>query len=218
MEELFEIKSRYGKFDDYRIGKSGIVYSLRQGGVIKPLASTSLDTSGYPMVFLLDKNGKKHTIKTHTIVADTFIPNPNNLPCINHKDEDKTNNNVENLEWCTKSYNNTYNDKAKKIGIKLRDSNPRKKRVASIDKNGNIVAIYKSVREAARAMGNADFDSNIHSGIRNHQTRYGFYWAFIDNCDNPISRDNQQPSSDLKGQKRFRDYELKLFKFTVVSE
>lgn len=55
MEELFKIKSRFGEFEDYRISKSGIVYSLRQGNVIKPLASNSLDTSGYPMVFLLDK-------------------------------------------------------------------------------------------------------------------------------------------------------------------
>ena len=218
MEELFKIKSRFGEFEDYRISKSGIVYSLRQGNVIKPLSSDSLDTSGYPMVFLLDKNGKKHTIKIHTIVADTFIPNPDNLPCINHKDENKINNNVENLEWCTKAYNNVYNNKAKKIGLKLRDSNPRKKKVAAIDDKGNIIAIYKSVREAARNIGNENFDSNIHSGIRNKQKRYGFYWSFIDDCNNPINRDNQQPSSDLNGQKRFRDYGLKLFKFNIVNE
>ena len=199
MDELFEIKSRFGEFPDYRITKTGVVWSCKWGK-LRPLATDSYHGDGYPQVYLQDVNGRKRTIKTHTIVADTFLPNPNPLEYteINHKDEDKTNNNVENLEWCTKSYNNIYKDKAIKIGLKNRDSNPRKRKIAQLDKCGNVINIYKSVREAARAMGNAANDSNIHGGIRMNQLRYGFYWKFIDeNCDNLISRDNQQPSQPL---------------------
>lgn len=56
----------------------------------------------------------------HRLVAQAFIPNPDNLPEVNHKDENKANNRVDNLEWCTHSYNNSYNDKGKKIGQKLK--------------------------------------------------------------------------------------------------
>lgn len=58
----------------------------------------------------LYKNGKAKKIKMHRLVAETFIPNPNNYPCVNHKDENKLNNCVDNLEWCTYSYNNSYNN------------------------------------------------------------------------------------------------------------
>lgn len=66
----------------------------------------SKDANGYCVVTLNNKS-----YKVHRLVAMTFIPNPNGYSQINHKDEDKTNNSVENLEWCTSQYNNTYNDK-----------------------------------------------------------------------------------------------------------
>jgi hypothetical protein len=64
-------------------------------------------TRGYPMVMLC-KNGIKKMKIIHRIVAQAFIPNPNNFPEVNHKDEDKSNNNVTNLEWCTRIYNINY--------------------------------------------------------------------------------------------------------------
>lgn len=176
-EELFEIKSRFGEFPDYRVTKSGKVFSYRQGKILKPL-SVVLDSNGYPIVRLYtDNRGKARTIAVHRLIADTFISNPDNLPCINHKDEDKTNNSVENLEWCTKAYNNCYNGKAVKIGLKLRDSNPRKKAVNQI-LDGQIINTFKSIREAARFIGKATYDSNIYTGIKTHQIRYGYYWEY----------------------------------------
>lgn len=177
-EELFKIKSRFGEYSSYYITKSGKVYSKRQGNTLK-LLKQSLDTSGYPIVKLYDSNSKNRTIAVHRLVADTFIPNLNNLECINHIDENKTNNSVNNLEWCTKSYNNSYKDKAVKIGLKLRESNSRKKAVIKIDDNGAIISIYTSIREAARCLGNPKKDANIITGIKTKQKRYGYYWKYV---------------------------------------
>lgn len=79
----------------------------------------SMHTKGYKTV-ALTKDGKTTTMFVHRIVAEAFIPNDDNLPMVNHKDEDKTNNFVENLEWCTASYNRTYGNSVEKHAKKLR--------------------------------------------------------------------------------------------------
>ena len=79
----------------------------------------SVHTKGYKTV-PLTKDGKTTTHYVHRLVAEAFIPNPSNLPFINHKDEDKTNNFVENLEWCTEQYNATYGKAREKQAKKLR--------------------------------------------------------------------------------------------------
>ena len=89
----------------------------------KPLKAKQMKqtvhTKGYKTVSLT-KDGKTKTVFVHRIVAEAFIPNPNNLPMVNHKDEDRTNNFVENLEWCTVAYNNTYGNAQKKKAKKLK--------------------------------------------------------------------------------------------------
>ena len=89
----------------------------------KPIAGKqmkqSLQTKGYKTV-TLTKDGKTKTVYVHRIVAEAFIENPENLPMVNHKDEDKTNNFVGNLEWCTASYNRTYGKGAEKQARQLR--------------------------------------------------------------------------------------------------
>ena len=72
-----------------------------------------MHSNGYKIVSLT-KDGKTKTVFVHRIVAMAFLANPDKLPCANHKDEDKTNNFAENLEWCTYQYNNAYGSKPKK--------------------------------------------------------------------------------------------------------
>lgn len=92
----------------YLINKSGNIISLGNGIIntkIKEVAKS--DCEGY-LVCTLSKNGTTKQYYIHRLVAETFIPNPDNLPCVNHKDENKSNNNVDNLEWCTFKYNSQY--------------------------------------------------------------------------------------------------------------
>lgn len=100
--------------EKYQISNYGQVKSLNYRGSGKDkILKLQKDTYGYSKVILY-KNGKAKTRMVHRLVAEAFIPNPNNLPQINHKDEDKSNNCVDNLEWCSAKYNNSYGSRKKK--------------------------------------------------------------------------------------------------------
>lgn len=90
----------------YYITEEGKVYSSIQNKWLKTWA----DNQGYLVVTL---QGKKK--KIHRLVAEAFIPNPDNLPVVNHKDENKSNPFVDNLEWCTYEYNNNYGTKSERM-------------------------------------------------------------------------------------------------------
>lgn len=87
----------------YEIDTNGIVYSLKTNAPMKPW----IDSGGYYELWL-QKDGERVPRKPHRLVAQIFIPNPKNYPIINHKDENRLNNAVENLEWCTQKYNMNY--------------------------------------------------------------------------------------------------------------
>lgn len=89
---------------------------------------------GYPK-FTLCKDGKFHYVQLHRLVAEAFIPNPNNLPCINHIDNNPLNNAIENLEWCTWSFNSRYaykQERLSKVGEKNHMSKLSEKEVLEI--------------------------------------------------------------------------------------
>ena len=122
-------------------------------------------------------NSKSKKYLVHRLVAQAFLPNPDNLPQVNHKDECKTNNFVfinpdgtvdhekSNLEWCSVSYNNTYNDKMK----------CRKKTVLQL-KNGVVVREYSSMTEAAISV---DRGANaICQAIKNNGICGGYQWRY----------------------------------------
>lgn len=97
MENWIEIPEYEGL---YMISDLGNVKSLYSNKILKP----SIDKFGYCR-FSATKNKKQKTLRIHRIVAELFIPNPNNLPQVNHKDGNKENNSKNNLEWCTDSEN-----------------------------------------------------------------------------------------------------------------
>ena len=87
----------------YEVSNKGNVKSLIKNKIIKCF----INRCGYRLVGL-SKNGIRKKITIHRLVAQVFIPNPDNLPEVNHLDEDKSNNSVDNLEWCDRKYNNNY--------------------------------------------------------------------------------------------------------------
>lgn len=126
----------------------------------------------------LCKNGNAKWHLVHRLVAEAFAPNPDNLPQVNHKDENKENNFVfinengsvdlgkSNLEWCTQEYNIKYGTRTE------RTSKP----VEAIDDNGNVVYKFKSMREARR---NGFADANILKCIKGeYEKSYGFKWRY----------------------------------------
>ena len=127
---------------------NGYYYSNRiyKGKILKP----AISKNGYLRV-LLQANGIKKNCCIHRLVAETFIPNIDNLPIINHKDENKLNNQVDNLEWCTQSYNINYGNRNKKVINKLKGkpkseehrlklSMSAKKRIIGRDEKGRFLS------------------------------------------------------------------------------
>lgn len=103
IEEFKKIKG----FSHYKIYNDGRIYSE----FINKYITSTEDSNHYLQNTLVDDKGNRKTIKTHRLVAMAFLPNPKNLPDINHKDFNRKNNNVNNLEWCTKKYNTQYTAK-----------------------------------------------------------------------------------------------------------
>lgn len=99
---------------------------------------------------ILKKDGKPHQHRVHRLVAEAFIPNPDNLPEVNHKDENPSNNRVDNLEWCTRDYNLRYGTAIMRIrNTQLKRANA----VLQLDKEGNVLGKFLSLERAAEAMG-----------------------------------------------------------------
>lgn len=104
----------------YSVSRSGLVISHKRTTTNERILKQYCSPRGYLRVKLL-KNGKYHNVLVHRLVATAFISNDNHLPYINHIDADKSNNSVDNLEWCTREQNVTH---AK--SLKLYPGNPRK--------------------------------------------------------------------------------------------
>lgn len=164
----------------YEIHSDGTIVSLNYNrtGLPKPLKQF-YDKNGYACVAIyVDKQTKR--MKVHRLVAMAFIPNPNNLPQINHKDENKSNNQIDNLEWCDCSYNINYGTHNDRIS-KAMTNGKLSKRVAQI-KDGVIIRIFESVNEAQRNGFNQASISKVASNVSKYskyKTHKGFEWKYI---------------------------------------
>lgn len=134
---------------------------------------------GYLMVILHLNNKKVKGCLVHRLVAEAFIPNTLNYRCINHKDENKMHNNVENLEWCDYKYNNNYGTKSERLSKSLINNPHFSKPVYQLDKQGNIINEYPSIMEAARSVGGFDTCINkVCRGEKYRHTAYGYSWKY----------------------------------------
>ena len=159
MEEIFKPISGY---ESYLIGSHGTV--MRNGKILKQ----QLNSDGYVLVSLC-KDGKCKSFFVHRLVANAFIDNPENLPQINHKDEDKTNNFVENLEWCDAKYNNSYGTRIKRL------SRP----IYQIDSQTlAIITTWDGIMAASQQLGISD--RVIRNCCDKHIFGRKFIWMYVD--------------------------------------
>lgn len=192
-------KDIFGYENLYQISSEGRVKRLRRLSIDslgrkriyneKILVNCICKATGYPYVNL-SKNGKVTTWNIHTLVADAFIPNPNNLPCINHIDENRSNSVLSNLERCTYAYNNSYGTARER----RRDSLRRYFEKNNIPMNflkrdvclsivqytlkGAIVAFFKGgYPEIRERLG---YGESIYACV-NHKNKsaYGYVWRYV---------------------------------------
>ena len=176
MEEIFKDIKGYEGF--YQVSNYGNVKSLnyRHTGnerLLKPI----LQTNGYLYVTLYEPN---KILRINRIVAEAFINNPDNLPCVNHKDENKHNNHVDNLEWCTYKYNNEYGTRLKRFRETQLNNPKTSKKVYQYTLDGKFVKEWKSINECSRNGFNKGAVSSCCRG--RIKTYKGYKWSIENFC------------------------------------
>ena len=147
----------------YAITPEGEVWSYRNKRFLKPMDNGK----GYLYVNLFRDNEKKNYL-IHRLVGEAYIPNPENLPEINHKDENKTNNCLQNLEWCDRKYNNNYG------ACITKRSNSHKKPILQYDLDGNFVREWSSATDVSK-----EVQANICKCLKGqNKTAYGYKWKY----------------------------------------
>lgn len=156
-------------FSQYKISTDGQIVNSK-GHIL----SQSIGNNGYYRVHLC-KNGRAKWYSVHKLVAETFIPNPLHLPEVNHKDENKLNNEISNLEWCNSKYNRNYGTRNKRIS-KAKTNNNLSQPVKCVETN----VIYPSIMEAQRQTG--VFNTAIGKVCKGDRKTAGHYhWVYINN-------------------------------------
>lgn len=166
----------------YEVSSQGRVRNHKTGKILSPCIQR------YCTVMLC-RNGHNKRITVHRLVATAFIPNPNKLPCVNHKDENPTNNHIENLEWCTHSYNSNYGTAIRRR-VEHTDwksetmLNSMRKNAACTRKpvfqmlDGQVIARYESITEASNVTNiNHSAISKALAGVS--KTSGGFVWKYV---------------------------------------
>ena len=164
MEEIWKDKKDYEGL--YQVSNCGRVKSIKFG---KEIIMKQHIRGRYYYVGL-SKNGIVKKYSVHRLVAEAFIDNPDNLPQVNHKDENKLNNVVTNLEWCDAKYNTNYGTARQRMTEK------QSKPVLQYDLEGNFIKEWKSTMECGR---NGFNQSSVAACCRGkRKTAKGFIWEY----------------------------------------
>lgn len=168
-EGYYEV-SNYGNVRSVdRIVKVKNYYRPIRGRVLKHV----LGNSGYLFV-RLSKGNKVKQVDIHRLVALAFIANPNNYIQVNHKDENKLNNRVDNLEWCSASYNINYGTRNERSSLK--NSKP----INQYDKQGKLINTYSSILDAGKQFSSKSAFSNISKAVTGkYKSAYGYVWKYV---------------------------------------
>lgn len=160
---------RVKSLDRYVRGKNNSIH-IKKGKLLKLYT----DKDGYQTVMLYHNN-KKKLLKVHRLVAEAFLDNPNNYKEVNHKDEDKSNNIVSNLEWCDAKYNSNYGTRNKRIG-KSNTNGKLSKPVLQYTLDGEFVREWPSTKECGR---NGYSQGSVSACCRGERkTHKGFIWSY----------------------------------------
>lgn len=175
MTEIWkDIKNYEGLYQVSNLGRIRSFYNYKRNGnnILTPQIKR-----GYYQVGLR-KDKKRKWYQLHRLIATAFIPNPKNLPQVNHKDENKTNNSIDNLEWCTVSYNNCYGTRLKRVKEKT------SRAVLQYDLKGNFIKEYNSLSEASVCC-NIKSPGNITECCKGkYKQAGGFIWKYKEGDNN----------------------------------
>ena len=154
----------------YQVSNKGRVKSLNYHNTKKEkILKTFIVGNGYLQVNLY-KNKTIKSFYVHRLVAKAYLPNQQNLSCVNHIDENKQNNSVENLEWCTHKYNTNYGTRNERAGKEL------SKQVYQYSKDGVLISVWESTAECGR---NGYNFGNIASCCRGERKSHrGYIWSY----------------------------------------
>ena len=157
-------------YANYEVSNLGRIRNKARGNTLKGF----YDKDGYKIVCLSSGDNQK-TFRVHRLVAEAFIPNPENKPQINHKNEVRDDNKVDNLEWSTSKENNNYGNRIAKASSKTRNG-VLSMRVLQMDMNDNLIKEWASISEAGR---NGFHKSTISDCCKGKYKQYrGYKWKF----------------------------------------
>ncbi len=168
MDEIWKPIDGYG--GKYEVSSYGRIKSYAQDRVNGKIKTGNRTHKGYLSILLYDEHGNKKWYPVHRLVASAFLENPDCLEQVNHKDEDKKNNRVENLEWCNNDYNNHYGTRLSRASESNRCCKTTSRKVYSVDDNGQV-RHYDSIGEAERQTGMSH--CNIVRALKGRRKRCG---------------------------------------------